>query len=76
MSKLIIKTDTRELVKSKFTETIAIVEGYFREAKGDVAVGQTYTANAVYSRMARIKETLMKDLEKLAKDIQIDEESE
>ena len=67
-----IKVDQRELVNSKFTDTISVVEGYFNEAKGDLVVSQTYSANAVYNRMSRIKETLMRDLEKLSRDIQVE----
>ena len=64
-----MQVDTEELVKSKFIETLTVMEGYFREAKGDVEVGQTYSANAVYRRMEKIKEALHNDLEKLADSI-------
>jgi hypothetical protein len=71
-----IKVDNRELVNSKFTKTLAVVEGYFREARGGVSVNQSYTANAVYRRMEAIKEALESDLKKLSQDISVTHSSD
>ena len=69
MPTISIKTNNRELVNSKFTNTIQTVQGYLTEARGDMEVNQDYTARAVKGRMQTIKEALEKDLENLAKDI-------
>ena len=69
MPTISIKTNNRELVNSKFTNTIQTVQGYLTEARGDMEVDQDYTARAVKGRIERIKEALEQDLENLAKDI-------
>jgi hypothetical protein len=66
-----VKVNKQDLVNSKFTKTISTVEGYFKEAKGDLSISQTYSATAVYNRMADIRNVLMEDLEKLSHDIAI-----
>ena len=68
-----IKTDTTEILKGKFAETIAKIEGVYKEAKGDLAVEQTYTAKAVYVRAESIRESFYNDLKNLAKDIQVED---
>jgi len=69
MPTISIKTNNRELVNLKFTNTIQTVQGYLTEARGDMEVDQDYTARAVKGRIERIKEALEQDLENLAKDI-------
>jgi hypothetical protein len=66
-----IKVSTEELVKAKFSKTIATVEGFYKEAKGDVAIDQGYQATAVYRRMDEIREALNSDLQKLARDLSV-----
>lgn len=68
---IIVPTTTEEIVQAKFIKTIAIVEGYYLEARGDIAVDQSYDSTAVFNRMERIKITLQEDLRKLASEIQI-----
>jgi len=64
-----LKVNTEELVKSKMTRTLAIIEGYYREAQGDLSINQSYSANAVYRRMNDIRVAIYTDIHNLAKDI-------
>jgi hypothetical protein len=68
-----IKVNNEEILKAKFNYTIARIEGYLTEARGDINVGTKYQATAVHSRIENIKKTFMNDLAKLAKDLTTDE---
>lgn len=68
-----IKTNNEEILKAKFNNTIAKVEGYLQESRGDISIGTTYKAVAVHGRMEKIKECLMNDLAQLAKDLTVEE---
>lgn len=68
-----IKVNNEEILKAKFNDTIARIEGYLTEARGDINVGTKYQATAVHSRIENIKKTFMNDLAKLAKDLTTDE---
>ena len=69
-----IKVNNEEILKAKFNDTIARIEGYLTEARGDINVGMKYKATAVHSRIENIKKCFMNDLAKLAKDLTTDEE--
>ena len=66
-----IKVSNEEIVKAKFSQTIAKIEGYLTEARGDVSHGTSYSANAVYRRMQAIQEAFYKDIEQFAKDLKV-----
>jgi hypothetical protein len=64
-----IKADTLDILKGKFAETIAKIEGVYTEAKGDMKVNQSYSPLAVFNRANSIRDAFYKDLENLSKDI-------
>ena len=66
-----LKINSEELVKAKFTSTIAAVEAVIAEARGDIPHGTTYSAKAVYNRANRIKDALEEDIKNLAADIEL-----
>lgn len=66
-----IKINAEEVLIAKFKDTFAVIEGYYKEAKGDVQVSQTYSANAVYTRMSKIREIFLEDIKKTAKDLEV-----
>ena len=68
-----IKADTLDILKGKFAETIAKIEGVYKEAEGDIKVDQRYTAEGVYSRAKSIRQAFYHDLELLAKDIKAED---
>ena len=68
-----ISMSPRELVRAKFQDTLAVVQGYIQEAKGDIDVNQNYSANAVYRRMIAIKEALENDITALSEDVVLDD---
>ena len=68
-----IKTNNEEILKAKFNDTIAKIEGYLTEAKGDISINTTYRASAVHARIEKIKDCFIKDLTQLAKDLTIEE---
>ena len=68
-----IKTNNEEILKAKFNDTIAKIEGYLTEAKGDISINTTYRASAVHNRIEKIKDCFIKDLTQLAKDLTIEE---
>lgn len=68
-----LKTDNLEILKGKFSATIAKIEGYHQEAKGDKEVNQGYQASAVFGRMDKIKDAFYEDLRKLALEIEVKE---
>lgn len=65
-----IKTSSHEILKGKFADTIAKIEGVYKEAKGDLETNTKYSANAVFGRVENIKNAFYKDLENLSKDIE------
>jgi hypothetical protein len=66
-----VKVNNEEIIKAKFSKTIANIEGYLTEARGDVAHGTQYSANAVYRRMQAIQEAFYRDVAQFAKDIKV-----
>lgn len=64
-----IETSNIDLVKAKFIDTIKTIEGYCKEAEGDLGMNVHYGPKAVYSRMNKIREAFARDIEKLAQDI-------
>jgi hypothetical protein len=48
-----IKTNNEEILKAKFNNTIAKIEGYLTEAKGDISIGTRYNATAVHGRIEK-----------------------
>ena len=66
-----LKVNNEEIVRSKFINTIAKLEGYATEARGDLSHGTSYSANAVHKRMEAIKDAFYKDIEAFAKDIKL-----
>lgn len=66
-----IKTDSLEILKSKFIETISKIEGVYKEAEGDLKVDQRYSASGVYKRIASIREAFYDDLRNLSNDIEV-----
>jgi len=66
-----IKVSAEEILAGKFRNTIQRLNGYVTEARGDVSIGQTYSANAVHSRMLNIKEAFDRDLRDLAADLDL-----
>lgn len=73
MAKLKVKVNTKDLLNGKFSNTIATINGYVKEAEGDCATYITYGAPAVSRRMNDIQRAFEKDLANLAKEIEIDE---
>ena len=71
MSELKIKTNTRDIILGKFTNTLQVLSGHLIEAKGDMDSGQSYSAKAVYNRLESIKSKLYEDMENLSKGIEI-----
>jgi hypothetical protein len=71
MTSIKVKIQTEDVLRGKFSKTIAAIEGVLREAKGDKEVNQSYTANGVYGRAERIKEAFETDLESLSKEIEL-----
>ncbi len=74
MGNLNINVSNEEILKAKFNKTIARIEGYVTEARGDVNVGMRYQATAVHGRLQNIKEAFYEDLQNLAKDLTTNEE--
>ena len=66
-----IKTNNEEILKGKFADTFSTIEGYYREAKGDISVDQSYSAGAVFRRIERIKEAFLRDINNLSKNISV-----
>ena len=70
---LIIKLSPKEIVEAKFKDTLVVIEGYLKEAEGDIQTRQTYGAPGVYRRIRDIKDALEKDLRELQKDIIVED---
>lgn len=66
-----LKVNNEEIVRAKFNKTIAKIEGYSQEARGDVSHGTTYSAGAVHKRMEAIKAAFYEDISAFAKDIKL-----
>jgi hypothetical protein len=64
-----IKVTTEEIINAKFNDTLVTIEGYLKEAEGDISVDQDYSANAVFERLLEIKNALLNDLKKMAKSV-------
>ena len=64
-----IKISEIDVLKGKFSNTISAIEGVLKESEGDIEVGQSYSAEAVYSRTKRIKEVFEDEIKKLSMDI-------
>jgi len=58
-------TDEQE---KKITQKI---EGYYKEAQGDMSINQNYTASAVFGRIKNIKEAFLADLKEFSKEIEL-----
>jgi len=65
-----------EIVKAKFSSTIAAIESVVNEAEGDVEVGTKYSPEAVLKRALKIKAAFENDMNELAEDIVIAEPNE
>ena len=74
MGNMKINVSNEEILKAKFNKTIARIEGYVTEARGDMSINTTYRPEAVHSRMDNIKKAFYEDLTQLAKDLTIDEQ--
>ena len=66
-----LKVNNEDIVVSKFINTIAKIEGYATEARGDLTHGTSYSANAVHKRMEAIKAAFYEDVKAFAKDIRL-----
>jgi len=66
-----LKVNNEEIVRAKFNKTIAKIEGYSQEARGDIPHGTNYSANAVHKRMEAIKQAFYEDIAAFAKDIKL-----
>ena len=66
-----VKLSAEEVLNAKFKNTLMKIEGYYKEAQGDVSVNQNYSASAVFGRIKYIKETFLADLKELAKEIEL-----
>ena len=64
-----VKTTARDILAGKLSKTLQAVEAAYQEANGDVQVGQSWSANAVRSRVERIRINLFAEMEALANDI-------
>jgi hypothetical protein len=73
MSNLKIKTDVRDILLGKFTMTLQTISGYLMEARGDMKSNTSYYAEGVYNRIEQIHNELYSDIEKLAKEIEIED---
>ena len=73
MASLKINCSIEEILRGKFSDTIARINGYVAESRGDMENDTTYAARSVNGRMCRIQETFEEDLEKLIKDITLHE---
>lgn len=74
MGNLKINVSNEEILKAKFNKTIARIEGYVTEARGDVKIGTPYKATAVHNRLQDIKDAFYEDLRSLAKELTINED--
>lgn len=74
MEKFKINVSNEEILKAKFNKTIAKIEGYVTEARGDVNIGTKYQATAVHNRLQNIKDAFYEDLRNLAKDLTTNED--
>jgi hypothetical protein len=70
---LIINLTPKEILDAKFKDTLVVIEGYLKEAEGDIPARQTYGAQGVYRRIRDIKDALEKDLRELEKDITVED---
>jgi len=68
-SKIKLTVSPEEAVAAKFHGTIALVDGYLREANANIKDGTDYSATAVRNRMNDIKTALCKDLQTMASSI-------
>lgn len=66
-----IKTTNSEIIKAKFINSLLILEKYISEA---AATDSAYYASSVKSRMQGVKAELLKDIEKLSKDVEVEED--
>ena len=71
MGKIKIKLTAEEVVRAKFLLSLTKIEGYLKEAQGDELISGEYTAYAVKKRIQCIKDALLKDLNELAKQIDV-----
>lgn len=74
MSNLKINVSNEEILKAKFNKTIAKIEGYVTEARGDIHIRTTYSAEGVHNRMDNIKTAFYEDLKNLSSDLTVNEE--
>lgn len=65
-----LKTTNEEILKGKFSKTIAKIEAYKTEAKNDISTRVDYKAQAVFSRIEKIQILFEQELLKLANDIE------
>ena len=62
-----------EVLNAKFKETHITIEGYLKEAEGDMNAYNNvkYSSESVHIRILKIKNSFITDLENLAKSIEI-----
>jgi hypothetical protein len=66
-----LKINSSDIIKGKFANTIAIVEGFIKESEGDIKNNTNYRASSVNQRMKSIKQTLYEDLQNLANQLEL-----
>jgi hypothetical protein len=69
--KIEVRFSRSELIKSKFIDTLSMVEGYLLESRGDMSTLTSYSPSGVHKRIQDIKNSLSRDLEKLSNEIDI-----
>ena len=71
--KIEVRFSSSELIKSKFIDSLSTVEGYLLEARGDMSTTTNYSPEGVHRRIQDIKNSLLRDIEKLSREIKISE---
>lgn len=64
-----IQISNEEVITAKLMSTLLLIDGLLVEAKDAKESNQNYHANSVSSRISKIKDSLLKDIKKLAADI-------
>lgn len=68
---LTINLTPKEILDAKFKDSLVVIEGYLKEAEGDMEISTEYRATAVYNRIRDIKNALTRDLRELEKEITV-----
>lgn len=71
MTSLKVKITKKDLLRSKFADTITQLYAYIHESESDIGHRVTYAPTRVYTRMVTVMNTLQKDLKNLENDIEI-----